>query len=229
MKQLIGYLITISILLSQDILTTKAGNVYEGNLISHTTGDVDFISKGVHHSLPTSMVQRLVLEDGTVLIREGKQFGKFRLTFEEYQKLRVKEKAIYDAKSKHLNHWYLYGSISTIIFSGNYFLGHQNFFWSRSYPFISKGSLALAVPLTIRNVILNRKEKFNFPKSIMTDSEKEIYEQAYSKRLKGRKINYIVGSTIVTGGIIVFMFMNAMSELHFGSSSGSGSNIFTPW
>ena len=123
MKQLIGYLITISILLSQDILTTKAGNVYEGNLISHTTGDVDFISKGVHHSLPTSMVQRLVLEDGTVLIREGKQFGKFRLTFEEYQKLRVKEKAIYDAKSKHLNHWYLYGSISTIIFSGNYFWG----------------------------------------------------------------------------------------------------------
>ena len=75
MKQLIGYLLTISILLSQDILTTKAGNVYEGNLISHTTGDVDFISKGVHHSLPTSMVQRLVLEDGTVLIREGKQFG----------------------------------------------------------------------------------------------------------------------------------------------------------
>ena len=79
MKQLIGYLITISILLSQDILTTKAGNVYEGNLISHTTGDVDFISKGVHHSLPTSMVQRLVLEDGTVLIREGKQFGKFTI------------------------------------------------------------------------------------------------------------------------------------------------------
>ena len=75
MKQLIGYLITISILLSQDILTTKAGNVYEGNLISYTTGDVDFISKGVHHSLPTSMVQRLVLEDGTVLIREGKQLG----------------------------------------------------------------------------------------------------------------------------------------------------------
>ena len=205
MKQLIGYLITISILLSQDILTTKAGNVYEGNLISHTTGDVDFISKGVHHSLPTSMVQRLVLEDGTVLIREGKQFGKFRLTFEEYQKLRVKEKAIYDARSKHLNHWYLYGSISTIIFSGNYFLGHQNSYWSRAYPFISKGSLALAVPLTIRNVILNRKEKFNFPKSIMTDSEKEIYDQTYSIELKKRKFKYIVSSTIATGVISVII------------------------
>ena len=204
MKQLIGYLITISILLSQDILTTKAGNVYEGNLISHTTGDVDFISKGVHHSLPTSMVQRLVLEDGTVLIREGKQFGKFRLTFEEYQKLRVKEKAIYDAKSKHLNHWYLYGSISTIIFSGNYFLGDRAE-WRMAYPFISKGSLALAVPLTIRNVILNRKEKFNFPKSIMTDSEKEIYDQTYSIELKKRKFKYIVGSTIATGVISVII------------------------
>ena len=204
MKQLIGYLITISILLSQDILTTKAGNVYEGNLISYSTGDVDFISKGVHHSLPTSMVQRLVLEDGTVLIREGKQFGKFRLTFEEYQKLRVKEKAIYDAKSKHLNHWYLYGSISTIIFSGNY-IGSLPNFGSRAYPFILKGSLALAVPLTIRNVILNRKEKFNFPKSIMTDSEKEIYDQTYSIELKKRKFKYIVGSTIATGVSLVII------------------------
>ena len=216
MKQLIGYLITISILLSQDILTTKAGNVYEGNLISHTTGDVDFISKGVHHSLPTSMVQRLVLEDGTVLIREGKQFGKFRLTFEEYQKLRVKEKAIYDARSKHLNHWYLYGSISTIIFSGNYFLGHQNSYWSRAYPFISKGSLALAVPLTIRNVILNRKEKFNFPKSIMTDSEKEIYDQTYSIELKKRKFKYIVSSTIATGVILVnIVFVYVLFSISF--------------
>ena len=204
MKQLIGYLITISILLSQDILTTKAGNVYEGNLISYSTGDVDFISKGVHHSLPTSMVQRLVLEDGTVLIREGKQFGKFRLTFEEYQKLRVKEKAIYDAKSKHLNHWYLYGSISTIIFSGNY-IGSLPNFGSRAYPFILKGSLALAVPLTIRNVVLNRTEKFNFPKSIMTDSEKEIYDQTYSIELKKRKFKYIVGSTIATGVSLVII------------------------
>ena len=218
MKQLIGYLITISILLSQDILTTKAGNVYEGNLISYSTGDVDFISKGVHHSLPTSMVQRLVLEDGTVLIREGKQFGKFRLTFEEYQKLRVKEKAIYDAKSKHLNHWYLYGSISTIIFSGNYFFGEQ--LWGMAYPFISKGSLALAVPLTIRNVILNRKEKFNFPKSIMTDSEKEIYDQTYSIELKKRKFKYFLGSTIVTGAVIVGIFFATISLDGLGGGGG---------
>ena len=48
---------------------------------------------------------------------------------------------------------------------------------------------------------VNREEIFYFHKSIqyMTASEKEIYMQAYSKRLKGRKINHIVGCTIVTG------------------------------
>ena len=56
MKQLIGYLLTISILLSQDILTTKAGNVYEGNLISYTTGDVVFISKGVNNGFPILLI-----------------------------------------------------------------------------------------------------------------------------------------------------------------------------
>ena len=32
-----------------------------------------------------------------------------RLTLEEYQKLSTKEKAIYDAKSKNLSKWVLYG------------------------------------------------------------------------------------------------------------------------
>ena len=207
MKQLIGYLLTISILLSQDILTTKAGNVYEGNLISHTTGDVDFISKGVHHSLPTSMVQRLVLEDGRVLIREGKQFGKNSLTLEEYQKLSTKEKAIYDANLYNVKKWALYGPISTIIFGGCTLLYQwydegevrkvDSGEWWESPIFLGGSS---AASLSIPYLVLNNKEKFNFPKSILTDSEKEIYEQAYSKKLQKRKFKYAVGSFIVAGG-----------------------------
>ena len=197
-----------------DKLVLKDGTTYFGELVSYSTKTVIFVSGGVQYSRPISTVENLVLEDGTVLIREGKQFGKFRLTFEEYQKLRVKEKAIYDAKSKHLNHWYLYGSISTIIFSGNYN-------WSRAY-LILKGSLALAVPLTIRNVVLNRKEKFNFPKSILTDSEKEIYDQTYSIELKKRKFKYFLGSTIVTGAVIVGIFaLNFVLPLGFGGGGGN--------
>jgi len=211
MKQLIGYLITISILLSQDILTTKAGNVYEGNLISHTTGDVDFISKGVHHSLPTSMVERLVLEDGRVLIKNS-------LTLEEYQKLSTKEKAIYDANLYNVKNWALYGPISTIIFWGctHLYLEDGEKLWDNLNSL--RGSSAAS--LTIPYFVLNRKEKFNFPKSILTDSEKEIYEQAYSKKLKQRKIKYAVGSTILAGAVFVgvglYSFGQAMKGFDMG-------------
>jgi len=34
----------------------------------------------------------------------------------------------------------------------------------------------------------------------MTDSEKEIYKQAYSKKLQNRKFKYAVGPAIVAGG-----------------------------
>ena len=220
MRRYIVLLLITGIVLAQtnfDKLVLKDGNTYFGELVSYSTKTVIFVSGGVQYSRPISTVENLVLEDGTVLIREGKQFGKFRLTFEEYQKLRVKEKAIYDAKSKHLNHWYLYGSISTIIFSGNY-IGSLPNFGSRAYPFILKGSLALAVPLTIRNVVLNRTEKFNFPKSIMTDSEKEIYDQTYSIELKKRKFKCFLGSTIVTGAVIAGIF----SIHYFGLGSGGG-------
>jgi len=43
---------------------------------------------------------------------------------------------------------------------------------------------------------LYSKEKFNFPKSILTDSEKEIYEQAYFKKLQKRRFNVVVGSCV---------------------------------
>ena len=40
----------------------------------------------------------------------------------------------------------------------------------------------------------------------MTDSEKEIYKQAYSKKLKKRKIKYAVGSFVVTWAVVNIIF-----------------------
>ena len=69
---------------------------------------------------------------------------------------------------------------------------------------------------------LYNKEKFNFPKSILTDSEKEIYKQAYSKKLKKRKFKYFLGSTIVTGAVIVGIFaLNFGLDLDFGGGGGN--------
>ena len=97
--------------------------------------------------------------------------------------------------------WALYGPTSIIVFMGSIFL-HKVLiggeFWES--PIFLGGSPAAS--LIIPYFVLNRKEKINFPKSILTDSEKEIYEQAYSKKLRQRKFIYAAVSTIFAGGIV---------------------------
>jgi hypothetical protein len=199
-----------------DKLVLKDGTTHFGDLVSYSTKTVIFVSGGVQYSRPISMVARLVLEDGRVLIKNI-------LSLEEYQKLSTKEKAIYDANLYDLKHWAHYGPISTIIFWGctHLYLEDGKKWWDSSPNFLRGSS---AASLTIPYFVLNRKEKFNFPKSIMTDSEKEIYKKAYSNRLTGRKIIYAVGSTIGTGaivGIFALIFRNGPNGLDFG---GGGSN-----
>ena len=94
-------------------------------------------------------------------------------------------------------------------------------FWES--PIFLGGSLAAS--LTISYFVLNRKEKFNFPKSILTDSEKEIYEQAYSKALLKRTLKYSAGITIITGAVIFVIYIAAFDGLSL--SGGGGGNGFT--
>ena len=47
-------------------------------------------------------------------------------------------------------------------------------------------------------VVLNNKEKNYFPKSILSNSEKEIYKQAYSEKLRQRKFNEYKKGAAVT-------------------------------
>jgi hypothetical protein len=111
--------------------------------------------------------------------------------------------------------WALYGPTSIIVFMGSTFLMGGEFWES---PIFLAGSSTAS--LTMPYFVLNKEEKFNFPKSILTDSEKEIYEQAYSKELKQRKIKYAVGSTILTGavfvGVYLYLFVQAMSDFDMG-------------
>ena len=228
MKRFLTLFILTGLLFGQDVLHLKTGESYKGEYVKIEDGNVFFKPQDAFafQPVPVKLIQTLKLKDGHFIIEDGKNSLTLDLAFEAYQKLSTKEKAIYDAKSKNLVKWALYGPTSIIIFMGSTFL-HKDLmggeFWDS--PIFLAGSSAAS--LTISYFVLNRKEKFNFPKSIMTDSEKEIYEQAYSKRLKGRKINYIVGSTIVTGGILVFMFMNAMSGLNL--DFGSGTAHSTAW
>ena len=187
-----------------DKLVLKDGTTYFGEY-SKIEGKIVFFKPQdafAFQPVPVKLIQTLKLKDGRVLLHNGIiKKNKHTLALEEYQKLNTKEKAIYDAKSKDLGKWVLYLPTSIIIFMGSTFL-HQGLmggeFWES--PIFLGGSSAAS--LTISYFVLNRKEKLNFPKSILTDFEKEIYEQAYSKKLKQRKIKYAVGSFIVAGVIV---------------------------
>jgi len=110
-------------------------------------------------------------------------------------------------------HWGFYGPLSGITFAGFMFFAPGEAWESPS---------SIAASLTIPYFVLNINEKFNFPKSILTDSEKEIYEQAYSKKLQKRKFKYAIGSFIVAGVIVAVAFNPSFS---FSPSYSSGG----PW
>ena len=249
MRRYIVLLLITGILWAQtdfDILILKNGTTYFGEYSKIEEEIVYFKPQNAFAFQPISIkqIQTLKLKDGHFIIGEQLPVAiedgfsvwlKSKGVIETSQKLSTKEKAIYDAKekaiydakSKNLVKWALYGPTSIIIFMGSTFL-HQGLmgdeFWES--PIFLGGSLAAS--LTISYFVLNRKEKFNFPKSILTDSEKEIYKQTYSKIIRERKDRLILGSVAVTGILCYLMFMNMMSKLDFSSSSGS-SSWFTPW
>jgi len=202
-----------------DKLVLKDGTTYFGEY-SKIEGKIVFFKPQEafgFQPIPVKLIRRLELKEGQIIIDGGKV--KNSLTLDEYQKLSTKEKAIYDANLYNVKKWALYGPTSIIVFMGSIFL-HKVLiggeFWES--PIFLGGSPAAS--LIIPYFVLNSKEKFNFPKSILTDSEKEIYEQAYSKKLKQRKIKYAVGSTILTGavfvGVVLYSFGQAMSDFDMG-------------
>ena len=189
-----------------DKLVLKDGTEYLGEY-SRTEGKIVYFKPQgalAFQPIPVKRIRRLELKDGQFIIGSSSDIltneENQKESLEEYQKLSAKEKAIYDAKSKVLVKWAFYGPTSIITFGGCVLL-YENLkggeFWDS--PIFLGGSSAAS--LSIPYLVFNNNEKFNFPKSILTDSEKEIYKKAYSKKLRQIKFGYIVGSTIITGAL----------------------------
>ena len=212
-----------------DKLILKDGTTYLGEY-SKTEGKIVYFKP--HDAfgfqpIPVKRIRRLELKEGQIIIDGGKV--KNSLTLDEYQKLSTKEKAIYDANLYNVKKWALYGPTSIIVFMGSIFL-HKVLiggeFWES--PIFLGGSPAAS--LIIPYFVFNRKEKFNFPKSILTDTEKEIYKQAYSKKLRQRKFIYAVGSCIVAGVIVAVagssISLRGLGDYGSGDcGAGCGGNI----
>jgi len=216
------------LLFGQNVLHLKSGELYTGTFYGKVGKDIVFMVEGETSTKKFSIndVEIIKIKSGELSypfdvpkIANDAKKNSLTLEEEEYQKLSTKEKAIYDANLYNVNKWALYMPMSTMFFggfAGLYYILMGDEFWES--PIFLGGSLAAS--LTIPYFVLNRKEKFNFPKSILTDSEKEIYEQAYSKKLKQRKIKYAVGSTILTGavfvGVVLYSLGQAMSDFDMG-------------
>jgi len=225
-----------------DKLVLKSGITYLGEYSKIEGKYVFFKLKDGFAFQPVSVkkIKILQLKDGQFIIGSSSDI----LTYEENQKELIiieenqkeliiiedgkksltQEKAIYDAKSKNLGKWYLFAPMSTIFFGYCVFLYDQTQKGIISESPIFLGG-SLAASLTIPYFVLNRKEKINFPKSILTDSEKEIYKQAYSKKLQERKLKYYLGSTIVAGVIVAV----AVPSMRLDMSGGFGGGGGMPW
>ena len=171
-----------------DKLVLKSGTTYVGEY-SKIEGEIIYFriqgATGGFQPVPVKLIQTIELKDGFIVFSDNVRNNSSAL--EEYQILRIKEKAIYDAE-----------------------LAFKD--WNLTIPYL----------------LLNNKEKINFPKSILTDSEKEIYEQAYSKKLRERKISnaaVIIGCIIVVVIIVEAVFPDGFSP----RSSGGDYNGHTPW
>ena len=219
MRRYIVLLLITGILWAQadlDKLVLKDGTTYFGEYSKIEGKIVYFKPQNAFTFQPISIkqIQTLKLKDGHFIIVRG-YTGKIPLAIEEYQKLSTKEKAIYDANLYNVNKWALYMPMSIMFFggfAGLYYILLGGEFWES--PIFSGGSSAASFYITY--LVFNNNEKFNFPKSILTDSEKEIYKQAYSKKLRQRKFKYIVGSTIVIVAVAGAPFRMNFSSSDFG-------------
>ena len=216
-----------------DKLVLKDGTTYLGEYSKTEEEIVYFKPQNAFAFQPISInkIKILQLKDGQFIILDGKDILAYeeyqKNSLEEYQKLSTKEKGIYDANLYNLNKWALYGPMSTILFGGCVLLNMVLNDLSTPSPIFLGGSLAAS--LAIPYFVLNRKENINFPKSILTDSEKEIYKQAYSKKLKQRKIKYAVGSICISvGGFILLTLISISNGLKNSSSSGNWGPVANP-
>ena len=221
-----------------DKLVLIDGTTYLGEY-SKTEGRIVFFKPQgafAFQPIPVKRIERLELKDGRVAVLNSKvksltteeyfELSRNTLALEEYQKLSTEEKGIYDAKSKNLGKWYLFGPMSTILFVGcivSYIGITDDFeFWENPIFLVPSSAASLIIPY----FVLNNKEKNNFPKSILTDSEKEIYKQTYSKKLRQRKFRYAAVSTTVAV-VIVAVAVASFDPMSSSSSGGGGGKGFT--
>ena len=201
-----------------DKLILKDGTTYLGEY-SKTEGKIVYFKPQgafAFQPIPVKRIERLELKDGQIFFNGGGILIAKKNSI--HHKRRIKEKAIYDAKSINLNKWAFYAPFSSSIFAGCFFMYSNNISrFPQDSPMFLGGSLAAS--LAIPYFVLNKEEKFSYPESLANEYDRLYYKKVYYKNINNRKTNIIMASIAITGVGAYLIFMKAMSELDFGTRS----------
>ena len=205
-----------------DKLISKAGTKYLGEYSKVEDKEVYFKPNNAleFQAVPLELIETLKLKDGTVLIQSGR-INESALSLKkfsnEYEKLTIEEKAIYDDVKKDARRWLAYpplaligaGGLATATFS----IGENIFEVDDSDvllpSIIGGGSLGMIGSYYLFNKLDKSKIE------AINTFDNEDYEKFYLQEFKKRKSENIISSGSCVGlatGFVFLMFISSFND-----------------
>ncbi|MBT5760398.1 MAG: hypothetical protein HOI55_12160 [Candidatus Marinimicrobia bacterium] len=179
--------------------------------------------------MPVMRIKQLTLKNGQTIVTGGIVKS---LSVVEYRKLNTKEKAVHDANLVDMSRLDFSAPLSSLAFWGcvaSYQLYNDGEItdiyggeWWGSPVFLKS---SIAGSLVIPYFILDPGWEFSYPESITDYDDKLYYKKIYSKKLRQRKVKYILGSTVVIGAVASLWYAVSMGNMSGFSMGGGGGNM----
>ena len=205
-----------------DKLISKAGTKYLGEYSKVEDKEVYFKPNNAleFQAVPLELIETLKLKDGTVLIQSGR-INESALSFKkfsnEYEKLTIEEKAIYDDVKKDARRWLAYpplaligaGGLATATFS----IGENIFEVDDSDVLIPSIIGGGSIGMIGSYYLFNKLDKNKIEATNSFDNED--YEKFYLQEFKKRKSENIILSGSCVGlatGLAFLMFISSFND-----------------
>ena len=205
-----------------DKLISKAGTKYLGEYSKVEDKEVYFKPNNAleFQAVPLELIETLKLKNGTVLIQSGRinesalRFKKFS---NEYEKLTIEEKAIYDDVKKDARRWLAYpplaligaGGLATATFS----IGENIFKVDDSDVLIPSIIGGGSIGMIGSYYLFNKLDKNKI--EAIDSFDNEDYEKLYLQEFKKRKSENIISSGTLVGlatGFAFLMFISSFND-----------------
>ena len=211
-----------------DRLVSKGGTVFLGEFSRIEKSVVYFkpTKASAFQGVPINRIQSLKLKNGKTIIKNG-DVNKIR-TVADYEKLSLKEKAIYDNAKEDAKRWLAYPPLALIgaggLATATFFIGEDIFEINDEDillpSIIGGGSLGMIGSYYLFNKLDKNKIE------AIDSFDNEDYEKLYLQEFKKRKSENIISSSALVGlatGLTVLLLFES-----FGGGMGGYDACFDP-